>query len=170
MAGWCFVLVAGSGVVNAALRLGSWSALASAYGLLVIGKTLALGLLGRRRLCCTAGHPRAGWPTRRGCSLGWPRSRSPSWVRRWGWRWPCPGPLPPSAETDIDPIAAAARLSAPPPLTVARYFTVFYPETLWLAIAAVMAGLYAAGVVRLRRRGDRWPLQRMVFWAAGCAL
>ena len=35
---WCFVLVALSGVLNAGLRLGSWSALGSSYGLLVIGK------------------------------------------------------------------------------------------------------------------------------------
>ena len=29
------------------------------------------------------------------------------------------------------------------------------------------AGLYLAGVVRLRRRGDRWPVERTLFWMLG---
>ena len=55
-------------------------------------------------------------------------------------------------------------------MTVDRYFTAFYPETLWMTVAAIMAGLYVAGVLRLRRRGDRWPTQRLVFWLAGCLM
>ena len=43
---WCFVAVAASGMINALLRLGSLRELASGYGLLVLGKTAALGLLG----------------------------------------------------------------------------------------------------------------------------
>ena len=65
-------------------------------------------------------------------------------------------------------MAALLGYPAPPPFTVGRYLTAFYPETLWLAVALSLLGLYAAGVARLRRRGDRWPLQRTVFWAAGC--
>ena len=58
LAGWCFALVAISGLVNAALRLGSWSALASAYGLLVIGKVAALGHAGHGRLPASPVHHR----------------------------------------------------------------------------------------------------------------
>lgn len=36
--------------------------------------------------------------------------------------------------------------------------------------ATVMGGLYVWGVVRLRRRGDRWPAGRTVAWLAGCAV
>jgi putative copper resistance protein D len=32
----------------------------------------------------------------------------------------------------------------------------------------VLAALYLAGVRRLRRRGDTWPVGRMVSWLAGC--
>ena len=46
LAGWCFALVALSGVQNAWIRLGSLSALGSPYGVLVIGKVVALGVLG----------------------------------------------------------------------------------------------------------------------------
>ncbi|HEY2191202.1 MAG TPA: cytochrome c oxidase assembly protein [Actinomycetospora sp.] len=34
----------------------------------------------------------------------------------------------------------------------------------------VLAGLYVAGVLRLRRRGDAWPPGRTTAWLAGCAL
>src|SRR6185436_14668830 len=46
LAGWCFVAVAASGVINALLRLGSLRDLASGYGLLIMGKAAALGVLG----------------------------------------------------------------------------------------------------------------------------
>jgi putative copper resistance protein D len=46
LAGWCFLTVALSGIVNAALRLGSFSGLLTPYGLLIVGKAVALGALG----------------------------------------------------------------------------------------------------------------------------
>ncbi|MFC5064147.1 cytochrome c oxidase assembly protein [Actinomycetospora atypica] len=36
--------------------------------------------------------------------------------------------------------------------------------------ALLLAGLYVAGVVRLRRRGDAWPPGRTAAWLGGCAL
>ena len=36
--------------------------------------------------------------------------------------------------------------------------------------ALVLAGLYAWGLVRLRRRGTEWPRVRAVSWFAGCAV
>jgi len=35
--------------------------------------------------------------------------------------------------------------------------------------AVVLAGAYIIGVVRLRRRGDQWPVGRTAAWLAGCA-
>jgi putative copper export protein len=46
LAGWCFVAVAVSGVVNAWIRVGSIGNLASSYGVLVILKVVALVVLG----------------------------------------------------------------------------------------------------------------------------
>ncbi|MBM9467166.1 cytochrome c oxidase assembly protein [Nakamurella leprariae] len=42
----------------------------------------------------------------------------------------------------------------------------------WLLGPAVIAAaaLYMVGVVRLRRRGDRWPTGRLVAWLLGCLL
>jgi putative copper resistance protein D len=40
----------------------------------------------------------------------------------------------------------------------------------FLGVAALLlAGLYVFGVMRLRRRSDRWPAGRTVAWLAGCA-
>ena len=36
--------------------------------------------------------------------------------------------------------------------------------------AVVLLGLYLWGLVRLRRRGDAWPLSRTAFWVAGCVI
>ena len=56
----------------------------------------------------------------------------------------------------------------PGPPTAARLMTFWRFDT-FLGVAAVaLAALYIAGVVRLRRRGDRWPVGRLVAWLAGC--
>ena len=41
---------------------------------------------------------------------------------------------------------------------------------LWLTISALMIGLYVAGVVKLRRGGDAWPVHRTVLWLLGAFL
>ena len=69
LAGWSFVLVAMSGLVNAYLRLGGMAGLTSTYGLLVVGKATALLVLGtagwlHRRATIpglTAGPPKDHW-------------------------------------------------------------------------------------------------------------
>lgn len=40
-------------------------------------------------------------------------------------------------------------------------------NTLFAVISAVAAGLYLVGVIRLRRRGDTWPLGRTISWLLG---
>lgn len=169
LAGWCFVLVALSGVVNAGLRLGSFRALGTSYGLLVIGKAVALGLLGlaglvhrRRTIDRLDEQPRlfarlaAVEVLVMGATMGLAVALSRS--------------APPVAEASSERVTALLGYPAPPPLTVGRYFTVVYPEILWLSIAVGLAGLYLAGLVKLRRRGDSWPVGRTICWLAGCLL
>jgi putative copper resistance protein D len=43
-------------------------------------------------------------------------------------------------------------------------------EPLFLGLALLGIGLYIAGVVRLHRRGDRWPILRTVAWVSGWLL
>ena len=65
LAGFCFVAVAASGVINAVVRIGTVANLLTAYGVLVIGKLTALGLLGaaglmhRRVTLRRLGHDRS---------------------------------------------------------------------------------------------------------------
>ncbi len=172
LAGACFALVALSGVVNAALRLGSVAGLATTYGLLVVAKVVALGLLGvaglvhRRRTIPHLGT-RAGAFARlavgevvvMGATVGLAVALSRSAP-------PVPDTVAP--DTEAERVAALLSYPEPPPFTVGRYFTAFYPDILWLVVAAAMLGLYVAGVVRLVRRGDRWPVQRTLFWTFGC--
>ena len=56
---------------------------------------------------------------------------------------------------------------APPSFARMWYFA---PNAFFLTLIAVAFVLYAAGVVRLLRRGDRWPLLRCVAFLIGLAL
>ena len=170
LAGVCFAVVAVSGAVNAALRLGSLAALTSGYGVLVIGKVAALGLLGlagyahrRRTIPRLAAQP--GLFARvamvelvvMGATLGLAVALSRS------------APPVPAVDTS-DPVGALLGYPVPAPFTVARYFGSGYPDIGWLAVSVALLVLYVAGVVRLVRRGDRWPVQRLILWILGCAL
>ncbi len=166
LAGWCFVVVALSGLLNAWLRLGDVANLATTYGLLVVGKAVALVLLG------TAGFWHRRWSLRRigdhgrgfarlagaelvvmGAAIGLAVALSRS--------------APPVPELASDPVAALLGYPMPPPLTAVRYLTAFHAETLWVTAVVAMVGFYLAGVAKLVRRGDYWPLNRTLFWIAG---
>jgi cytochrome c oxidase assembly factor CtaG/putative copper export protein len=169
LAGACFAVVSLSGVVNAWLRLGSLSRLGTTYGLLVIGKAVGLVLLGvagwaHRRFLLARLEGDRRWFLRlasvellvMGATMGLAVALSRS--------------APPTTTEEEDPVAALLGYPAPPPLTLHRYLTEFYPDVLWLSVALVLAGAYVAGVVRLWRRGDRWPVHRTAFWLAGSAV
>ncbi len=164
---WCFLLVAASGILNAWLRLGSLTELASQYGILVIGKTVALVALGvagliHRRITIAGLRERPRLFLRlaavelvvMGATMGLAVALARS--------------ATPAAQVIIDPVTALLGFPVPAPRTTAAYFGAFYADVLWLGVAAAGIGLYLAGVVRLKRRGDRWPIRRTVPWLAGC--
>ena len=179
LAGWCFALVAMSGLVNAYLRLGGLSHLASPYGLLVIGKTTALVLLG------AAGwlHRRATLPglTDAGSGTGTGAAKA-HWFARlatvevlvmaatMGLAVALSRSAPPTGEVVADPATALLGYSLPPRLTLANWLIHGYPSVLWLTICALMIGLYLAGVIALRKNGHHWPLHRTVLWLVGALL
>ncbi|MGB7979205.1 MAG: cytochrome c oxidase assembly protein [Candidatus Nanopelagicales bacterium] len=55
----------------------------------------------------------------------------------------------------------------PPPPTFANVAFGWHPDWVWLAITALATGLYLAGYVVLRRRGDAWPVGRLIAWLLG---
>ncbi|TNM69085.1 copper resistance protein CopD [Streptomyces sp. NP160] len=77
----------------------------------------------------------------------------------------------PPAGADDGPRTLAAQLTndvVPPlPATPVRLLTEPAPDLLWLVACGALAVLYAAGLRRLRTRGDRWPVGRSVSWFAG---
>ena len=44
------------------------------------------------------------------------------------------------------------------------------PVPILPAIALILLALYVAAVIRLRMRGDSWPVRRTIWWAAGIAV
>lgn len=173
MAGWAFGAVAFSGVINASLRLASPADLLQPYGLLIVVKATILILLGiagaiqRRRVIPRL---RADPTDRRsfarfavteivfmavaiGVSVGLSRS------------------APPISQQPLTGDQLQEGLLGfpyPPAVDVVRMFTVFHLDWVWLAIACTLAGLYVWAFVRLRRRGDPWPVHRLLAWIAGC--
>ena len=120
LAGWCFALVALSGVQNAWIRLGSLSAPRHA----VRRAGPRQGRRARSSSASPAGSSAAsssaGWrPTRAParCSPDSPWSRSWSWAPPSAWRrpWPAaPRPCPTWCRAEADPVQALTGYPAPP--------------------------------------------------------
>lgn len=79
---------------------------------------------------------------------------------------------PPVPETEPDPTATLSLTGfpVPPPPTAMSWLTAWRSDWIFLAAGLLAIGLYLAGVVRLRRRGDRWPVLRTVSWVVGWLL
>jgi cytochrome c oxidase assembly factor CtaG len=161
---WSFVIVGLSGAVNAAVRLGSFGELfGSSYGRLVVGKLVALvalGVLGqlqRRRVVANGGGFVRLALTEllimaAAIGLAVALSRTPTPVGTNELRTPVEellgGPMPPAP----DLMALLWGWSA---------------NGVGLTVVGLGVALYVAGVVKLRRRGDAWPVGRTVAWLFG---
>nr|WSY53549.1 cytochrome c oxidase assembly protein [Streptomyces sp. NBC_00886] len=53
----------------------------------------------------------------------------------------------------------------PPQLTVGRLFSSWQPDVPALLLVVLLGGLYGWGVLRLRRRGEAWPVARIAAFA-----
>jgi len=169
---WCFGAMALSGVVNALVRIRPSDLLSSDYGRLVIVKFVALCLLGV-----------AGWRQRRAGIVALqddPSSRAQLFrlavveavlfgltfgVAVGLGRTP-PPPLPIGVPSITD---VKIGYDFDGPLTPLRVLFDWRFDLIFGTAALVFAGLYLAGVLRLRRRGDAWPKGRTVSWLLGCA-
>lgn len=169
----CFALVAGSGVVNALVRVGDLTGLATAYGALVVVKVGLVVLLGaagwrhRSRLLGRLDEGVAGAFWRlvaaelvlMGAAVGLGVALSAS-------RPPVPD-QPPAAITLAESITG---YPLPGPLTSGSFAGTWRLDLLWFTVAVLLAVCYLVGVRRLHVRADGWPLLRTLPWLAGCAL
>ncbi len=174
LAGWCFGIVAVSGVVNAWLRLGSVSGLATSYGVLVMLKASALAALG------VAGwwHRRSLLPAlddtarRRGAFLRLATAELLLMGATIGVAVALSRSAPPVPQTARpgEGVRAILGFDLPPPMTAGSLATTWYVEPAWLALAVLGAIWYVVATRQLARRRDGWPWARTLSWLAGSGL
>ena len=166
----CWLVMAVSGVLNVLVRISPGDLLTTDYGLLVVAKIVALLVLGvfgqqqRTRGVRALTDGQGGAQLLRlaavellimfvtiGVATALSRTPPPSGSRT----------QPSTAELLI-----GYDLTGPP--TVLRLLFDWRFDLVYGTVAIVLALLYLAGVLRLRRRGDRWPPGRTASWLAGC--
>ncbi|WP_407659394.1 cytochrome c oxidase assembly protein [Lipingzhangella rawalii] len=170
MALWAYIGVGVSGLASAASRLyGVQDLVSGSYGLLILAKALLFVLLGylgwlhRTRTVPEISSGRSAAFLRLaavevavmaavlGLSVALTRVETPE---------------PPEAYT-ADAMRAVLGFPMPPEPTWETMLTLWRPDLFFATLVVVAGGLYAAGVVRLFRRGDRWPWGRTISWFLG---
>ncbi|MFJ9314234.1 cytochrome c oxidase assembly protein [Pimelobacter simplex] len=169
IAGWCLVLVAGSGVAGALVRLPGLWAVESAYGALLAAKVVVLTVVGalgfwqRTRILRRIGEGGSGAFAMLvavevvlllvGAGAGVALARTG-----------IPGP---TEDPSLDAAQVLLGRSLPPALGPGEWLTQWRPDLLWLPLATMVCVVYVGGVLKLRARGERWPAPRAVLWASG---
>lgn len=170
---WCFVAMAVSGVVNALVRVRLDDLFHTNYGWLLVGKATALVVLGvlgwqQRRRGVAALRTDAN---ARGALIRLSLIEAGVFGVTFGIAVAL-GRTPPPPPAIFNPSVTAVEIGydlAGPP-TVARVLFDWRFDLILGTAAIVFAGLYLAGVWRLRKRGDAWPTGRIVAWLCGCAV
>ncbi len=167
----CWMVMGASGVINALVRV-TPEKLFTTYGLLVSGKVAALMVLGV-----------IGWLHRRGSVAAVAERGDPWAIMRIGSvevlvmfatiglavalsRTAPPGGI--AAQPSRTEVYLGYNLDGPP--TPARLLLDWRPDLVFGVAALVLAGGYAAGIRRLGRRGEGWPVGRTAAWLGGCAI
>lgn len=169
-----FIVVAVSGYVNAELRVGTLAQLATPYGILVLVKVaalVALGLFGVTQRRYLIGRVRshgsrgAFWwlVTAELAFMGIASGVAAALART-------ATPVAQTLGQSPTPAEILTGEKLPPELTWARLFTSWNFDLLWVLACGFALFFYYAGVWRLRKRGDRWPIHRTVLWTAGIVL
>jgi cytochrome c oxidase assembly factor CtaG/putative copper export protein len=174
---WCVVLLAVSGSVNAGVRLGWDDLFTSAYGGLVVAKATAIVILGG-----------IGWMHRRttipqfeaaAADQGQQLSIRRPFVSLAVVELAIMGATiaiavalsrtsPPTSDAGpVDEAAALLGQAMPPEPTPWRLLTGYSADAAGMLIVGLAGALYLAGLLALWRRGDRWPIGRIVAFGAG---
>lgn len=169
-----FIVVAVSGTLRALAGGIGLAQLATPYGILLLVKIVALiamGVLGasyRGRLIARLGRDaasRAFWGliALEIAFMGIASGAAAALAR-----------TPPAVDTTLPEVQTPAQVLTgaplPPELTPERWLTAWDLDPLWAFAVGFGLFFYLAGVRRLHRRGDRWPLYRTVLWVAGLLL
>jgi cytochrome c oxidase assembly factor CtaG/putative copper export protein len=171
LAAWSAAAVAISGATAALLRISDVNQLSSPYAVLVMTKVAALSVL------LAAG----AWHRKRSVGLLHEAHRQAPFIRL------VAGELvvmslavgvgvalsrtpPPNDASASSPAESLLGFPLPPALGVDTFVSQWRFDTLWGTAAIFAVVLYVAGMARLRRRGDRWPVGRLIAWIIGNVL
>lgn len=177
---FAFIAVAASGVVSAWLRIGSWDALVNTgYGQLVLWKTgslVALGIFGawqRTRLIPRIGAAAKGsrvfvWFVLAELAVMGIASGMAGALGRTA----TPVALEPAREggEGISPAEWLTGDPLPPEAVPSAFLTEWKFDLAWALVCFFGVAIYIAGVIRLARRGDKWPIGRTIAWFTGFLL
>ena len=164
----CWLVLAVTGLVNALVRIPPADLIGSTYGALILGKVVALVVLGafgamhRRSTVAPAAAGRVGALLRLGAVEVLLMSATVGLAVALG------RSAPP--DTGYVPSRTAAMIGydlAGPPTTLRLLFDWRF-SLLFGGAVLIMTAAYAAGVRRLRRRGVEWPVGRTAAWLLGC--
>lgn len=176
LAGFAFVLVFASGVINASIRVTSWSDLfGSAYGQLILAKTAAavvlggIGFMHRQWVIPQLGRKGSTMSSRRvlwqlvlaellvmgatsGIAVALGRSAPPQ---------------PTEPAPNASPAFILSGYELPPELTPERWLTEWRLDWIWVGVALFGLVTYFMGVAKVHRRGDTWQWFRSLNWVIG---
>ncbi len=174
------LVVAASGLMNAWVRVGSVSGLASEYGVLVMVKMALLtiligfGVVYRawliRRFTASSdsssqtvlGGVFAGELAIMGLAVGMAVALA---------RTPTPVPDIPAFERfGATPAEILTGKPLPPEYDWTKLFTVWEVDVLWALIGLFTIAFYLQGARRLAQRGDKWPVGRTISFVSGMVL
>lgn len=167
LAGVCWLILAASGLVDAAVLVPPADLVHTGYGLLLLGKVVlvaALGVLGARlRRRATRGLGDGAGPVLRLAVgelvvLAGTVAASVALTH-------LPAPAFGAAVTGQQTLIGYNLAGSP---TLLRLVTDLRFDVLFGPVALGLAAGYLYGVRRLRQRGGRWPLGRTACWLAGC--
>ncbi|MGO2632813.1 MAG: cytochrome c oxidase assembly protein [Galactobacter sp.] len=170
------LLVIGSGLASASIRVHSLEQLFTPYGGLLIAKTvlaLALGALGLV-------HRRWIIPQLRRGKI---RARAAAWrviaveVAIMGAVMGLAGalartapPVPTDPPAEMSPARRLTGYELPPENIGDWWISHWRFDWLWVAVIVFLAAVYLRWFVRLRRRGDKWPVWRLLSFMLGLAV
>jgi len=170
----CFFVVAFSGYISAELRIGTLDKLLTPYGILVLIKVAALcalglfGLLQRRyliaRLKSGGGRGVFWWLVAAELAFMGIASGVAAALARTA------TPVQQTLGSAPTPAEILTGEPLPPPLSPMQYLLGINVDPIWLIGCAFALFFYLAGVWRMHRRGDRWPIARTLSWVVGILL
>lgn len=174
-----FIVVFASGEISAWLNVGGPEGYATGYGVILMLKTVCILILGvfgaiqRRRVIdrMRADAAAGGSITRRMMTLVVAELAIMGFVAGLaGALGRTPTPVPQLTADEIANPTPAQILTGemhPPEFTFTRLFTEWRFDPVWTLVCLLGIFFYVAGVRRLAKRGDEWPLGRTISFVSG---